>query len=1465
MVLRPPRVSDRHDEVRTTELPLGKEKLEFLLEAKQKAMDELMSSHRVKVAVSLKGDTLVLTGQAENVASAMKSLSSMMSSFTEISQYVTVPVVMRDEFQECIDAQATANYCKCQFDTSEEQNGEQILITISGLKESCEAVWNKIQEQVRSFEKLSTVITLSDAEMSILNSRQDAVACIEKAAQHHGVKHEVQMAKGTISVWCRNMNDRRLFESAVRVYLAPSESTKTHSFGPPVVNQFISKHLLDSVLREELARTFPSVSLDPASGQFIFKGPAKELKPAQSLCRKVLDLHLLRDDIDVSFPFKVIKPTHLDQFVKKQCNSVRIGIQDRDNSAAKPAQHGPTGINRTSAAPAAPPSPSTNAPQVVGTRVTIVALRTHESEFEQAKQIISELVLKKEKVSIGSFEDLPSARIKLQSTCAQNNCALTPNLNFLLPTSPPLTLTLKGFGDLKQVLAVIGTLPVRRTLNIDAQLLPFLRAFEPQLFQPASDVTILGPDGNPLRLKDHHTHIGTGVVRIQLKGLQCVVEQASELILSTQRSIKFHETDLTAQLSPDICGKFTDKAWLVSQCFSKRAEAFKQQLFEKRVLLCHDARRATLMSDSETMTDAVASWNQLVQSFGYVDLPYRPEVKYNSPEVLDTLKETNVVMFRFPGFVRFIGFEETRSQFPEKLVVKMESRVISVQANVHSSKRAFNYLRGQLTGQLTIRKSEQCSVTFDDTNFELKIHAPASKIDEYRNHVQNVLKPLLSVLDTKEIPINKQHYRFLTKHSHEIANKIGRDNRVVLDAQDPAFVAPSVSPVTTTSASSAATSIVSVTSRGISSTFTAIRASMSSVAGAVSSLVTGTARSNVGDVKTHSVYRSSSGTHAINLLVGDIKHIPADAVVVPTDVRLSLSGVIAKAVIQDGSKATVAAVVQTHLIGSGPAEGSIVACSVAPLSPHIYLAVCPQRTNPNASQLLADCSHAAVCEIAKMKKSRRQLVMPAIGSGGIGLSEQVSADSIFNGVVHAFSILPGCAMDVSIVLRDDATADIFRQKFEDMIADSSVTWQWRENDGAFVDFDPDQSKQIEIAYNLFQSGNGPAIVQVTGDVNRKQNGYKYEVNVDKMWEINAHFRQNKRDIQRQEMSTLQQYIFNENFCARSETSAVHASTATVPTQNPALAPLATQITTRPASDFSLRFYGRSDDIDNAMKQFRKEIEDHTISHVMGWTLSHSQEKLHEIALKNGVEISFPHEQLKLTGLSEDVDAASRGVLVFLAEALSIKYPSPWAPNQTSVSVVCPVAPQSTEWKTIENRFKMTMSKGTITEINRIQHKEMFRKYYKQRLEMKQTHALRGLPPHTSEEKWLFHGTRKTAPETIYSEDSRGFDFRYSSSQCYWGSAAYFAENALYSHSYAYDLGDGKRQMFYASVLVGDCKQLDQHDNTLKHPPTNPDTKVPYDSVRGYTQNHLVYMIYELDVAYPHYTITYTYTDSTPAA
>lgn len=131
-------------------------------------------------------------------------------------------------------------------------------------------------------------------------------------------------------------------------------------------------------------------------------------------------------------------------------------------------------------------------------------------------------------------------------------------------------------------------------------------------------------------------------------------------------------------------------------------------------------------------------------------------------------------------------------------------------------------------------------------------------------------------------------------------------------------------------------------------------------------------------------------------------------------------------------------------------------------------------------------------------------------------------------------------------------------------------------------------------------------------------------------------------------------------------------------------------------------------------------------------------------------------------------------------------------------------------------------------------------------------------------EWLMkHGTCNTNPEQVVSS-AAGIDSRYAGENLYFGKAAYTAEDAEYSHGYAYRVSsssDGDvRQMLLVRVAAGRIHEV-QEDGCRKGPHNN--FKTPPDgchSVRGNVgQNgarRMAIMVYQPDSAYPSYLLTY---------
>lgn len=208
--------------------------------------------------------------------------------------------------------------------------------------------------------------------------------------------------------------------------------------------------------------------------------------------------------------------------------------------------------------------------------------------------------------------------------------------------------------------------------------------------------------------------------------------------------------------------------------------------------------------------------------------------------------------------------------------------------------------------------------------------------------------------------------------------------------------------------------------------------------------------------------------------------------------------------------------------------------------------------------------------------------------------------------------------------------------------------------------------------------------------------------------------------------------------------------------------------------------------------------------------------------------------------------------------LKFTYPDQW--NQEFIKndeglepSLFKISMESKEFVFCETMFKASVPKVDITNIYRIQHKYLYEKYY---LEKQRLIKEKG----STDEKWLFHGTRATEPRKIYM---KGFDICFANQGMY-GFGNYFALQAVYSYSsFAYHYG-GKSYLFLCKVLTG--KSFVSASKVFTKPPLlNEKLNIYYDSVTSVDHDTAVrlnqsqmYIVYENDKAYPFYIIEYNF-------
>ena len=265
-------------------------------------------------------------------------------------------------------------------------------------------------------------------------------------------------------------------------------------------------------------------------------------------------------------------------------------------------------------------------------------------------------------------------------------------------------------------------------------------------------------------------------------------------------------------------------------------------------------------------------------------------------------------------------------------------------------------------------------------------------------------------------------------------------------------------------------------------------------------------------------------------------------------------------------------------------------------------------------------------------------------------------------------------------------------------------------------------------------------------------------------------------------------------------------------------------------------------------------------------LDNHKKELSKIAAEEHVQINFEEESsgqlpMVLIGFKPNTTEVKLKFAFYVQNILKLqvenddelRLPKEWGEQKEECKLV-DISCTDACFVRIENRMRETLSNVKIKKIERVQNVRMWNHYAFRRRELQK--ELRHMP-YLQIEMELFHGTSKTLPSEVYHGEY-GFDMTFSTAGM-WGVGTYFAKNASYScGQYAYQLSNGKRQVFLAQVLTGDVHTCNS-DRSLRRPPKKNETVsgLRYNSVSGHTGGSNVYIVYENRVAYPAYLITFT--------
>ena len=638
---------------------------------------------------------------------------------------------------------------------------------------------------------------------------------------------------------------------------------------------------------------------------------------------------------------------------------------------------------------------------------------------------------------------------------------------------------------------------------------------------------------------------------------------------------------------------------------------------------------------------------------------------------------------------------------------------------------------------------------------------------------------------------------------------------------------------------------------------------------------------------------------------GDITKLKVDAIVNAANEHLSHGGGVAGAISMAGGPIVQQSSDQ-FIQQNGPLRvtANIILPSGNLQCQSIIHAVGPVWDERNADQVKNELGHCIlnICAAANTA-SYGSIALPAISAGIFAFPLHISTSIIIEALQRFFTSQPFYSLKQLILIDiQDNTLQQFKTICDACLKPTApvtpvppplapkaipkrppppippqATFQWQENDGTWKPYSDESVQALRQAYT-----NNP-----NGTVRISRSNFTYTVDFNSM-------------IQSNDQTAVQRNVRVDN------------SSTQTGDQDPA--PL-----TEPPSEWkdisseTVTFYGRKDRLSDArdkfedlVKQLMKKTE-FDVTHISKNDLIPIMSACKGCFVKLALSEQNTALKVRIEGYYKEVKSTETEIRANLMKLMQEQTPnidgppSHWDPHgPDEICKLILIQPPSTEYSDVVSNFRSTMPKASLLRVERIQNTWLWTRYQqdKQRtIQKSETGA---------NEMIVYHGTRGNPPVQIYKGE-QGFEARVASSGM-WGTASYFAVNASYSDSYAFQCpDDGNKQIFSVKICAGDVIDLPP-DKTLRLPPlknaataqpqslnipqlnqfhslyqTLPQkpssfdpvpaasmdpvpaasSQVPtrfvndrYDTVSGQTGGSKVYMIYENGRAYPEYLITY---------
>ena len=562
---------------------------------------------------------------------------------------------------------------------------------------------------------------------------------------------------------------------------------------------------------------------------------------------------------------------------------------------------------------------------------------------------------------------------------------------------------------------------------------------------------------------------------------------------------------------------------------------------------------------------------------------------------------------------------------------------------------------------------------------------------------------------------------------------------------------------------------------------------------------------------------------------------------------------------------------------------------------------------------------------AAVESGCRSISFPAIGAELFSFPVDRCALSAVNALTLFIAVHPDTLSTVKFVLLQEADVQLFQEAFQSLLSNqsfnatvtqgssisnttnvkSAAVWMWEDDSGVYQCFTDDLSAQLEQQFAINSSGlfqlkrgywsytvNLATMTQTRNATGKVRRLRRDALSLPSQWhweDDSGHMQPYKpsesiaiENIHKRQGAGNSLCIGGQNYLfdfdeqvqvnsttghrRRIEHRTVQQSATAAASQGHECAAPALKPRKAASSSMEIIVKGCRKDVNSAVGQIQTHIKGMRGSEVLQFSKKFAPKMercLQDVCARFHVHVNFSDvgsqtREADLIGwkvsVSKVVEEGRKTLIELLQDgsAEEVSRPPEWELDDSPVSLK-EVSPTSIEFSKVLSLMWDTLPNVRITKLERIQNEWLWTRYSQHRELIKKKNQ------GTAQELDLFHGTRSNPPHCIYTGEE-GFDMRFRD-RGMWGVGNYFAENASYSHAYAYSMG-GSRQVFLVKVLVG--ASFDCHaDPSLRMPPEKPSRTSSlfgverYDSVSGITRGSKVYIIYDNLKAYPFYLITYT--------